>query len=283
MPQIMINGTKYNYLDQGRGQAPALVLLHGFTGSSASWAEITEMIGGRRRTIAIDLPGHGRTESSNQIHHYRMESVAGDIIKLLHTLNVGEMDLLGYSMGGRLALYMAIHNPTCFKSLILECASPGLDSLNARQERVDNDEKLAKFIEAEGVAAFIEHWQKLPLFASQNNLDSKKLAQQHRRRLNNSAVGLANSLRGMSTGCQPSLWPELAGFRVPTLLMAGALDEKFVAISKQMVGKITDSRIEIFPGAGHNIHFEQPGEFLKAVQKFLNQRHQLAQTEKEHK
>jgi len=276
----MVNGVNYHYLDQGQGSP--LVLLHGFTGSSASWEEFNNLITGHCRTIAIDLPGHGRTISPNQPQRYSIQAVSNDIVALLDTLKIGYSDLLGYSMGGRLALYLALDKPTQFRSLILESASPGLDSIDLRHKRVQKDGLLANRIEANGVPAFVERWQRLPLFESQNNLARERQEGQRRQRLNNTAVGLANSLRGMGTGQQPSLWSELLSLLVPTLLIAGSLDLKYSDINRQMAQIMPDSKLKIISGAGHNVHLEMPEQFAKTVLAFLDSQQQLAQTKKEH-
>ena len=283
MPQIMVNGLKYHYLDLGQGIEPPLVLLHGFSGSSEDWKRLIAGLINNRRIIAIDLPGHGQTESMDQPQRNTMQSVAMDITSLMDLLEISQVNLLGYSMGGRLALYMAITSSINIKALILESTSPGLASSLAREERRSRDEALAQSIEVEGVRAFVDKWQLLPLFASQNNLSKEILARQREQRLKNSAIGLANSLRGMGTGNQPSLWPALKSLQIPTLLLVGALDFKFVQINEQMAQQISGSTLEIIPAVGHNIHLEVPSKFAETVTGFLNSCCQLSYTEQEHK
>ena len=283
MPQLMVNGLKYHYLDQGQSTFPPLVLLHGFTGSAADWDKFIAGLITNYRIIAIDLPGHGQTASADQPERNTINTVATDIVTLLDTVDVNQINLLGYSMGGRLALYLAIYSSIQINTLILESSSPGLASPTAREERRSIDEALAQSIEVEGIRAFVDRWQMLPLLRSQVNLDKEKLKRQRDRRLQNSPSGLASSLRGMGTGRQPSLWGELNFLHLPTLLLVGALDSKFVQINEQMAAQIPGSIMKIFPAAGHNIHFEQPVEFERTVKKFLNACCQLANTEEEHK
>ncbi len=281
MPQVQVNGI--NYYFEERGQGTPLLMLHGFTGSSVGWRELGEMLAGHCRIIAIDLPGHGHSSSPNNPQRYAMEDVASDIITLLQTIEIQHSDLLGYSMGGRLALYLAINKPDFFGSLILESASPGLDSQILRQNRINQDNLLADFIETEGIPAFITQWQQLPLFESQQKLPRARQEEQRQQRLKNSPVGLANSLRGMGTGCQPSLWQQLATLRLPTLLLSGAFDPKYVAIGRRMAQIITDSELKIMPNAGHNIHLETPDQFASTILAFLISRNQLAHAKEEHK
>ncbi len=279
MPRIKINGINYYYEDQGSG--PVLVLLHGFSGSSASWEEFCSMIADRYRTIAVDLPGHGRSDIPDQPQRYSMQAVANDIMTLFASIAIERPYLLGYSMGGRLALFFAINNPGLCRSLILESASPGIDSADLRQKRIQEDELLANKIEADGIPSFVDQWQQLPIFESQKDLPRAKQKWQKQQRLNSSASGLANSLRGMGTGRQPSLWPKLSALRLPVLLLSGALDQKYIEINKQMVSKILDSELKIMPRAGHNIHLEFPDYFEKTVVTFLKSRDQLTYTKEE--
>jgi 2-succinyl-6-hydroxy-2,4-cyclohexadiene-1-carboxylate synthase len=151
----------------------------------------------------------------------------------------------------------------------LESASPGLAGEAERRERRLQDERLAGRIETEGVERFVNTWEQLPLFASQMRLPADIKARVRRQRLNNSAVGLARSLRGMGAGAQPSLWAELAAIKRPALLIAGALDAKFVTINRQMAVALPQGRLNIIENAGHAVHLEQPARFAEVVEAFL--------------
>src|SRR5207253_3632168 len=147
----------------------------------------------------------------------------------------GQATLLGYSMGGRIALYTAFSS--FFRALILESASPGLADPGEREQRRLSDETLAASIERDGVPAFIERWENLPLFASQKTLPLDCREKLHQQRLQNSATGLAQSLRGVGTGVQQSLYAQLPTLNIPVLLIAGEdrkstrLNSSHVAIS----------------------------------------------------
>jgi len=263
-----ISGLRYHYTQSGSGEP--LVLLHGFTGSSASWRNIMPDLSARFRVIAVDLPGHGQTGSPSEIHRYQMPVITGDLIQLLESLDASPAHCLGYSMGGRLALYLAIHHPENVRSLILESTSPGLADPRERAARQQQDEALAERIEQDGIPAFVANWERLPLFASLDRLPLSALAELREQRLANSATGLANSLRGMGTGVQPSLWDRLEALELPILQIVGRLDEKFVALNRAMAGKFPDARLAIVDGAGHIVHLEQPGEYSRQVCGFLN-------------
>lgn len=274
MPTTIVNAVEYYYeVDEppreGMAQPPTLVLLHGFTGSAANWARQQAVFAAYYRTIVVDLLGHGQTEAPVDPERYSMEQSASDLAGLLTTIAPGPVNLLGYSMGGRLALYFAVHYPYLVQSLILESASPGLADSEAQQERSHSDEQLADAIEAEGMAAFVARWEKLPLFATQQTLPATVQSLLHEQRLQNRPQGLANSLRGMGTGRQPSLWEQLSTMTAPTLLLAGELDQKFRVIAQQMATYLPQATVTLVPEAGHTIHLEQPQAFQEHVLNFL--------------
>jgi 2-succinyl-6-hydroxy-2,4-cyclohexadiene-1-carboxylate synthase len=274
MPTTIVNAIEYYYevdeMPHAAFEQPAtLVLLHGFTGSSESWAVHRPVFAKDYRTIVVDLLGHGQTEAPTDPARYTIEQSASDLASLLTTIALGPFNLLGYSMGGRLALYFAIHYPYLVQRLILESASPGLPDATTQQERVRSDEQLATAIETQGMAAFVARWEALPLFASQQALPAEVQSRLHEQRLRNRPHGLANSLRGMGTGAQPSLWEQLSALSAPTLLLAGALDQKFRVIAEQMATYLPQATVAIIPDAGHTIHLEQPQVFQTQVINFL--------------
>jgi 2-succinyl-6-hydroxy-2,4-cyclohexadiene-1-carboxylate synthase len=268
---MKINGIEYFFVDTN-GAKEALMFLHGFTGSSTNWERHIQRFASNYRVIAVDLLGHGKTESPALIDRYQMENVAVDLIAILDKLEISQVNLLGYSMGGRLALYTSVAFPERVQRLILESASPGLRTPEEQTARIQSDEALADSIERDGIAAFVESWENLPLFATQKGLPEAERRRLHDLRLCNNPSGLANSLRGMGTGVQPALWDRLQDVTLPVLIMAGALDTKFVEIAGQMHNRMPNSRLEIIPDAGHTIHLEQPELFQQKVLAFLRQR-----------
>jgi len=267
---VTVNGMSLHAEIDGPAEATAtLVLLHGFTGCAASWGDHAgALAAGGLRVIALDMPGHGESEAPADARRYAMEHCRADIVDVLRILDVqeGEAILLGYSMGGRIALYTAFAG--FFRALILESASPGLASEAEREQRRQQDELLAERIERAGVADFVDYWEQLPLFASQQALPAATRAALHRQRLHNRAAGLANSLRGAGTGAQPALHARLPELDLPVLLIAGEQDEKFCAIARQMARLLPRAQLEIVPGAGHTVHLEQPDKFDRLVRDF---------------
>lgn len=280
MTHLTVNGLRYAVSESGQG--PAVVLLHGFTGSAASWGLIRDRLAQRYRVLMIDLPGHGGTESPADPVRYAMEPVAADIVALLSRLGVERAHLVGYSMGGRLALFMALRYPGHWRSLTLESALPGLSDPAERTERVAADNALADWIEAHSLAQFVDRWEALPLFETQQRLSPQRRAEQRQQRLANHRSGLANSLRGMGTGQQPSLWSELNELKMPVHLTVGALDTKFTAIATEMSLRIPQAQLTILSGAGHTLHLEQPEAMADHVLTFLDDAaNHLAQAEQQ--
>lgn len=266
---ISVNGVTYHLARHGSTDAQSLLLLHGFTGSGANWADHVPAFANHFSVITLDILGHGRSQSPADPNRYTMSQIVTDIIALLDSLQINQTALLGYSMGGRLALYLACHYPDRFSHLVLESSSPGLATEAERTARRKGDEALADWIETNGIEPFVARWEALPLWASQKNLTTTVQQRLRQQRLQNSPLGLANSLRGMGTGAQPSLWPLLPELRLPALLIAGALDGKFVAINRQMAAQLPNGRLHIKPGAGHTVHLERPSQFQTAVTQFL--------------
>ncbi len=268
---VEVNGVRLGVELRGeaRENNTALVMLHGFTGSAAGWGSHLDTLAAYGlRIIAMDLPGHGQSDAPGDPYRYAIEYCQQDILAALQELGVsqGEAVLLGYSMGGRIALYTAFSG--FFRGLILESASPGLEDPAEREQRRISDEALAASIERDGVPAFIDRWEKLPLFASQNALPFERKEELRRQRLNNRASGLAQSLRGVGTGVQTSLYARLPTLLIPVLLIAGELDTKFTSIAQRMAQALPQSQLRIVPGAGHMIHLEQPEKFDSLVGDF---------------
>jgi 2-succinyl-6-hydroxy-2,4-cyclohexadiene-1-carboxylate synthase len=263
-----IDGLRYAIEEAGTGEP--LVLLHGFTGRAANWRPLLPRLAQQWRVIAIDLPGHGDSGAPASVARYKMNRVAADLVALATRRDALPAHWLGYSMGGRLALYLAVNHPAAVRSLILESATAGLSDRAERQARRAADEALAARIERDGMAAFVEYWEQLPLFAGLARLSDEARATLHSQRLGNTPVGLAHSLRGMGTGVQPSLWSRLKGVDKPTLLIVGTEDAKFVALNERIAATVPGATLRPIPDAGHTVHLEQPEAFVAAVTSFLD-------------
>jgi len=267
--RISVNGVSINVEERGTIEQTTLVLLHGFTGSATSWGQHLDVFAYYGfRVLALDMLGHGQSDAPQDTQRYTIEQCQADILAVLVERGVreGKAILLGYSMGGRIALYTAFSG--FFRALILESASPGLVDPIARAQRVKSDEQLATRIERNGIEAFVNYWEHLPLFASQQRLPLERRQALHRQRMQNRAIGLANSQRGVGTGTQPTLQERLKTLTIPVLLITGILDSKFCTIAQHMAQSLPSARLHIVPDAGHTVHLEQPELFDRLVHDF---------------
>jgi 2-succinyl-6-hydroxy-2,4-cyclohexadiene-1-carboxylate synthase len=262
-----IRGLKYYVAVIGEGEP--LLFLHGFTGASKNWLPFSQIIKGFQ-VILIDIIGHGKTDSPIDAKRYSMEEAVLDLHEILLNLQLEKINILGYSMGGRLALSFAVTYPEKVMKLLLESASPGLASEQDRKSRRASDQKLAEDINNEGIPAFVKKWEEIPLFATQKKLSNEIRTSIRQQRLQNNSIGLSNSLIGMGTGSMASLWDKLELIKeVPILLICGKDDLKFCAIAKKMQETLQHATIIEVPNAGHAIHVEKPEIFGKIIFEFL--------------
>ena len=404
--RINIDGLVYSVTTAGEA-GPPLLLLHGFTGSGATWLPLLAMFATRKRVVAVDLPGHGRTDAPEDPARYGIDRTVRDLLAVMDRLeslferecragsgdavasvpaghdgnentcrttvadtvvaapiaarddghereedgidgpgappthtrardpergeNIadyvnsplldthpqawdpehreGQSDgpgvlsasavawggederqagraaapvgsdprgdaregwaVLGYSMGGRVALHLALAAPERVASLVLEGASPGIADGDERRQRQEADWALAARIEREGIGPFVDYWEALPLFASQRRLPDGVQAGLRAGRLATVPLGLANSLRAAGAGAQEALHERLGALAMPVLLIAGEWDEKYRQLMGEMAGYLPRPRMAIIEGAGHAAHLEQPERFATAVAGFL--------------
>lgn len=265
---IEVNGVGYHL--EGCGQGEPLLLLHGFTGSAGTWRPFISRWSQRYQVIAVDLLGHGQTDAPSDASRYAVEPAVQDLCALLDALHIERAHVLGYSMGGRLALSLAVMAPERVRSLILESSSPGLAAEAERAERRRSDEALAERILAEGIEVFVDYWENLPLFHTIRKQPPETQQAIREQRLRSRPLGLAGSLRGMGTGAQPSWWDKLGDLRMPVQLIVGEEDKKFTAIARRMQERIRDCRVAIVSGAGHVVHVERADFFDTIVLEFLS-------------
>ncbi len=247
--------------DEGPTADPALVLLHGFTGSIDTWLPLRRRLAATRRVIAVDLPGHGRSEPRGG----GFAATVAAIASLLDARGVRHADVVGYSLGGRLALALTLERPDLVGRLVLESASTGIGDSDERAARARDDDALADRIERNGIAAFVDEWERLPLFASLRDLPQDDRLALRAHRLACSAPGLASSLRNVGAGRQPWLGDRLGELARPVSLVVGARDAKYRALGEHMAKRIRGSALEIVEGAGHVPHLERPDAFRAAL------------------
>ena len=237
------------------GDGPKVMLLHGFTQTLRSWDTIAADLRQDFRVCTIDAPGHGRAD---QVH------VDLPTAALLYAATLGRGTYIGYSMGARLALHIALEQPFVVERLVLLGGTAGLASDQERAARRVADDALADTIERYGVVAFLARWLAQPMFAN--------VPDDRADRLRNTALGLAASLRLTGTGAQDNLWDRLGEMTMPVLVMAGEHDAKFTDIGHRMVDSIgANATFATVPNAGHAAHLEQPPAFLAVGRAWLGQ------------
>lgn len=265
---IAVDGVRLHVEERGAGTPVAL--LHGFTGSGRDLAPLAEALAARHRVLAIDLVGHGRSEAPERVGPYGMERCIAQVAGALEATGAAPAHLFGYSMGGRVALGVAVRRPEVVRSLALLGASAGLEDAGARAGRRRSDEALAARIERDGVTAFVAAWSEQPLFETQRTRLAPAAREALRlRRLANRAHGLANALRGMGTGAQPPFHEELAALDVPVWLAHGSDDRKFADTARDLAARLPRAECFAVPSAGHAAHLENPEAVIRGLERFL--------------
>lgn len=240
------------------------LMLHGFTGSGAAWAELAGTLGPGVIANCPDLPGHAGAALPARLGRPGFDATIDALVDLLSEPSV----VIGYSQGARLALALAVRHPAKVSRLVLESGTAGLVRHHDRALRQAEDEARARRLETLGVEAFISEWEQLPLFAGVRRNAALKA-----RRRAHSAEGLAGALRCLGLGVQPSFWSALPRLLIPTLLLTGANDPKFTALAGKMAGELPLAWHATVAGAGHAVHLEAPERWAAEVRAFLSARY----------
>lgn len=268
---MSLENYQFHYSFIGNPDKKVILFLHGFMGNCHEFDETIKLLSDDFYCLTIDLPGHGKTQVIGGDDCYTMANTAQALINLLDKLKISQCFLVGYSMGGRLALYLNLHFPQRFSKLILESASPGLLTEAERLQRVKSDEqiarKLIRSVEESDFKAFLLNWYNQPIFGYiKNHPEFEGMIET---RLQNNPLELAKSLRFMGTGCQPCLWEKIEENTNPLLLLVGEYDEKFIVINTKMAEISNLSVLRLISGSGHNIHFENTLPFVQNLRQFL--------------
>lgn len=238
------------------------VVLHGFTGSASAMAPLTSRL--PEPVLGLDLPGHGSGPVSDDPADYTMAAAVSGVVSA--TAHLDRFALVGYSMGGRVALHVALAHPDRIAALVLIGARAGIDDPAERAERVAADEALADRIESEGIEWFADYWADRPLFATQRvRLSAAQQAELRAQRRSCDPRGLAHSLRGMGAGAVEPIGCRLSELSMPCALIAGSDDAKFAAIAHQMAAVMPRATVCSIPDAGHAPHLEAPDATAAAV------------------
>lgn len=260
--------TKYVFQEWNPEGTRKLLLLHGFTGSEYSFERVVLHLSDQFHVVAPQLPGHG--DQSADIKTYGMADQIQWLRQFIVETGFEKAAILGYSMGGRLAIGYALEYPVPL--LILESASPGIEDSDERQARAEADAKLSLRIEEEGVPSFVAFWEQIPLFSTQKKMDEDTRRWVRDERLRHDAHELARSLRDFSTGNMPNYWNEIKNYENEVALLVGSLDHKFVSINERMATFFPHASLQVVEGYGHAIHVENPQMFATIVEELLLRR-----------
>ncbi len=233
-----------------------VVLLHGFGGTRRAWDGVVGLLDPERyRPLALDLPGHGQAANAP-----RPISFAGCVEYVL-AASPERFVLCGYSMGGRIALHVALAAPQRVRRLVLVGTNPGIEDAAGRAERRRADHGLADELEHAPFEEFIERWRTQPLFAD-DPPEVGALAREDQRR--NRPDALAAVLRGLGTGDMQPLWDRLAELTMPVTVLVGERDAKFLALGRRTVERLTDGVLVVAP-SGHGLPLENPAAVAQAL------------------
>ena len=239
------------------GVPEPLLLLHGFTQTGRGWDEVVRHLAGEPyRPLAPDLRGHGAAGSRRPID---MASCVRDVAGLV----AGPFALAGYSMGGRIALHVALAHPERVSRLVLVSATAGIEDDGERSARRARDEELAAWMERRGMAEVADRWGAQPLFAGQT---AEVAAAARTDRLCNDPAHLAAALRGVGTGVMTPLWDRLGELRMPVAVLAGERDAKFAALGRRLAQALPRATLTIVAGAGHAVALEAPAAVAAAIE-----------------
>jgi len=251
---------------------PAVLALHGFAGSAGDIEPVIQASLGECQWWALQLPGHGQGEPIEE------PLTLASFLDLVETARKEIVDatgeppmLLGYSMGGRLALHAALQNPEKWRALVTIGATPGLDDPAEREARQQADAELAARMRRQSIDEFLGEWQAKPIIRSQENIPRRIRDAMTQRRRENDPAALARVLETLSPGTLPSLWDELPRLTIPCLFVAGEDDPKFSAIAERMAAAVPNARTAIIHNAGHCAHLENTPRFTPELLRFLNE------------
>jgi len=248
-------------------------MLHGFMGRGEDWKAVAESITPAVRCLCPDLPGHGAQRYDIPNATTGITDIAAALIEYLDGSGIGTCTLIGYSMGGRIALHTALHYPNRISRLVLVSTSPGLRTEPERTSRFEQDQRLQQELadmgdESAEFEAFLRRWYQQPLF-SELAKKPALLEPLIQCRMKNNPPALSASLRALSVASQPDCWKELQQLGMPTLVVVGKKDEKYCRIGNKMAALFPKGRLEIIEGCSHSPHVESPEQFIAIMNSFL--------------
>ncbi len=239
---------------------PAVVCLHGFLGTGEDWAPLADSLGDSLRLFAVDLPGHGASEGVDETL-FDIVPLTRALSEVVHGHGFRRPALLGYSLGARLALHCAVRMPGMWSSLILESGTAGLEDPAERAARRSLDAARAEELRSRPLETFVDEWYRQPLFRSLADRPDVLAALVRRRAGEVNPAGAARAVVAYSPGRLSPLWARLEEIEMPVHCIAGERDERYVALGRRIAEGVRRGRLHTVPGAGHNVHLEEPAAF----------------------
>ena len=255
------------FITWGRPNKPSIVFLHGFLGAGSDWGEIAAPLAEDYFCVCPDLPGHGANITRDFDAQLSIPQLALELRALCAALSLNAPIVVGYSLGGRVALAAAVRHPEIMQALMLESTSAGLDTEAERQARAATDDARAAVLLADGIAAFMRTWYAAPLFESLQ-MRPQLLAKLQAARMCNDARWMSKVVSELSPGRAASVWAELPSVRLRTLLLAGALDVRYTESAQRMAAAMPNAICTVVADAGHNVHLEQPTAYIQALRDY---------------
>ncbi len=259
------DGVRIAYREAGPADGVAILVLHGFTGTGASMGPAVAGLATTHRVVSPDLVGHGASDAPEAVEAYNTEVVVGQLAGVLDHLGVEAAHVVGYSLGGRLGLSLAAAHAHRVLRLVLIGTTAGIEDPGERARRGAADEALADSIETEGMEAFVDRWERSPIFGTQHELPTEVRESLRATRLAQRPVGLANALRGCGAGAMPPLWDRIRDLNRPVRLVVGELDTDYVRLGRRLVEVLPNAELCVVPGVGHAVHLEAPAACAELV------------------
>lgn len=266
--RIELLGDVYHYESFGDARGVPVVFLHGFSQSTRTWRPVVErMLRDPRasglRFLLLDLVGHGASDRPERPEAYTLPHIVEALERFRSGLGLGRMHLVGYSMGGRIALLYALRHPDALRSLVVESASFGPRSRDEAQAMRERDAALAERLARSTPEEFADWWAAMPLFATQSGLPEAVQEAERAMRVANDTKALARVVTGCGQGAMPSLWEDVAVLPVPVHYLVGERDERYMAIASEAAVR-WGLDVRRFP-TGHNVHVESPERYARAL------------------
>ena len=250
------------------GSGIPVLLSHGFTGSHKSFEKVSSFLSSRFKVITVDMIGHGQS-MNYEGKNYTFDRSINDLNKILDSLSIKKINLIGYSLGGRLAMQFALRNTDKLSSLIICSASYGIEKKEDRKNRLLSDKKIVSMLQNKPIETFVKYWKNLDIWDSEKNLSVEKRNKINQIRLSQNKIGLALNLIYQGQGTQEFIGNKLKKIKIKSLIMYGSNDTKYKEISNEISKEIENSKLLMVPNSGHNIILENPIFVAQEIKKFV--------------